>query len=465
MLTVLLGLLGLSIVVLIHELGHFLAARAVGVDVEAFSIGMGPRLAGVVRGGTEWRISAFPVGGYCRMKGEDSFRKALDLKLPHIPAEKGSFYGSAPWKRIIILVAGPLANVIFAVVLFGVVALAGLTISTAPNRIVLASEIATLSERARSGNVNSSSQAANPADLAGLKSGDRIISIGTQQVRDYADIQEIVGLSGGRSLEFSVLRSDERMTFVVTPRTDKETGQGLIGIYAWIDPLVSAVDPKGAAAIAGIRPGDLITSLNGEPIRSTIELSALLEARPERAVLGYIRNGEEKSARLVLSYEDGEPGMGLGLAFADIKRVERSESLPAAVAKGFSDAFETISMSLKGIGLLFTGVDVFKSLSGPAKITYLIGNTAEASIKASGLSGITTILSFLAFLSVSLFIMNLLPIPALDGGQIILSLVELVRRQPLLTKTIYRFQFVGAAMIFLLFFLATFSDILFFSGK
>lgn len=465
MLTVLLGLLGLSIVVLIHELGHFVAARAVGVEVEAFSIGMGPRLAGFVRGGTEWRISAFPVGGYCRMKGEDSFRKALDLKLPHIPAEKGSFYGSAPWRRIIILLAGPLANVVFAVIMFGVVALAGLTISTAPNRIVLASEIAALSERARSGNANSSSPAANPADLAGLKSGDRIVSIGEQQVRDYADIQEIVGVSGSRSLDFSVMRGDELIKVTVTPRTDKESGQGVIGIYAWIEPLVSAVDPKGAAAIAGIRPGDLVTSLNGQPLRSTIELSALLEARPERAVLGYIRDGEERSARLVLSYGDDEQVMGLGLSFADVKRIERSESLPAAVVKGFSDAFETISMSLKGIGLLFTGVDVFKSISGPARITYLVGNTAEASLKASGFSGVTTILSFLAFLSVSLFIMNLLPIPALDGGQIVLSLVEIVRRKPLLTKTIYRFQYVGAAMIFLLFFLATFSDILFFSGK
>ena len=121
MLTVLIGLIGLSIVVIVHEFGHFVAARAMGVEVETFSIGWGPRLFGFKRHGTEWRISAFPIGGFCKMKGEEDFKAALEKKLPYIPTEKGSFYGSSPWKRILILVAGPLFNVVFAVLLFSIV--------------------------------------------------------------------------------------------------------------------------------------------------------------------------------------------------------------------------------------------------------------------------------------------------------------------------------------------------------
>jgi regulator of sigma E protease len=163
MLTVLYGLLGLSIVVLIHELGHFMAARLVGIEVEAFSIGMGPKLFGLSRGGTEWRISAFPLGGYCRMKGEEGFKQALERKLEHIPAEKGSFYGEAAWKRILILLAGPFFNLLFAALLFGIVALVGLRVETLPNRIVLASDYPLLSGQ--------TGGELSPAQPEGLKPG------------------------------------------------------------------------------------------------------------------------------------------------------------------------------------------------------------------------------------------------------------------------------------------------------
>ncbi len=183
MLTIILGLLGLSFVVVIHEFGHFLAARAVGVDVEVFSIGMGPRLAGFKRRGTDWRISAFPLGGFCRMKGEEAFKEALDKKLAHIPADKGTFYGAAPWRRMIILIAGPLANIILAGLLFIAVSLVGVTYQTAPNRIILASDFSAYS----------GATAENPADIAGLKSGDVVVSIDGAPVLDYSDLQEAIG--------------------------------------------------------------------------------------------------------------------------------------------------------------------------------------------------------------------------------------------------------------------------------
>ena len=454
MLTIILGLLGLSFVVVIHEFGHFLAARAVGVDVEVFSIGMGPRLAGFKRHGTDWRISAFPLGGFCRMKGEEAFKEALDKKLTHIPAEKGTFYGVSPWRRMIILIAGPLANFILAVVLFIAVSLVGVTVQTAPNRIILASDVAAFSGAA----------ADNPANAAGLKSGDVVVSIDGAPVLDYSDLQEAIGFNPGKKLNMTVKRGEETIALPITPRLDKSSGQGLIGIYAWIDPLVSQVDPQSAAGIAGIKPGDMIKAVNGIPVDNSIGLAAALAAKPEKATLTVQRSGSIIEEPLVLTYdESGQPNMGLG--FVSVSHTEKASSFIDAVSKGAAETWSTLTLSVKGIGLLFSGVDVLKAVSGPARITYMVGSTAKESIKASGFGGIPTILSFLAFLSVSLFLMNLLPIPALDGGQLLLSIVEAAKRKPLHTKTIYRFQFVGTAMILALFFLAAFSDLLFFAGK
>ncbi len=454
MLTVLLGLVGLSFVVVIHEFGHFLAARALGVEVEVFSIGWGPKLLGIRKNKTEWRISAFPLGGFCKMKGEEDFKAAIEKKLPTIPAEEGSFYGARPWKRILILIAGPFANILLAVILFSIVSLAGITIQTAPNRIILASEMqsaSALSDEA-------------PADKAGLKTGDFITAIDGAAIRDYSDLQEAIGLKPGKKLLLSVERDGSRLALPVTPRLDKNSGQGLIGIFSWIEPKVEAVDPQGSAAIAGIRAGDIITGIEGKPVRNTVGILATLEARPEKVTIDLLRDGQPLSVKAIVSYgDDGQSN--LGLSFTSVTRTDKASSLFDAFAQGLKETGATFAMSAKGIGLLFSGVNILKAVSGPARITYMVGNTAKQSIKASGFSGIPTILSFLAFLSVSLFLMNLLPIPALDGGQILLSITEAVRRKPLRTKTIYRFQFIGAAMIMALFFLATFSDLLFFAGK
>ncbi|MBL8968297.1 MAG: site-2 protease family protein, partial [Spirochaetaceae bacterium] len=185
-LTIFLGLVGLGLVVLVHELGHFAAARAVGVEVEAFSIGWGPKLFSWKRSRTEWRLSAFPIGGYCRMKGEEAFRQALADKSESIPRDPGTFYGASPLRRILISVSGPVANVLFAAVVAIAVAAVGYSVPSYDNRIVLASEFSLDGKPAPTG---------LPADLAGLKSGDRVVAIDGKPVRDYADLQEAIALS------------------------------------------------------------------------------------------------------------------------------------------------------------------------------------------------------------------------------------------------------------------------------
>ncbi|MDA8427191.1 MAG: RIP metalloprotease RseP [Treponema sp.] len=456
MLTILLGLIGLGLVVLVHELGHFVLARAMHVEVEAFSIGWGPRIVGFKRGGTEWKISAFPIGGYCKMKGEDSFRKALETKSESLPREDGSFYGAAPWRRILISLAGPVSNVIFAALVFIVIAAVGYTVHVSPNRIALASEYkldsATAGQRF-------------PADAAGLKTGDVIIEANGRPIHDYSAIQEVIALSAGKPVSLVVERAGRRVDLTVTPVMDKDTGAGRIGVFSWIDPVVSKVIPGSPAAIAGIQPGDVIVSINGKPVRHVVEALALLASHPERAVFGIKRNDAIFQTTLVLNWkETGQSTLG-GMNFALPLKTIRASSIGGAIVKGLGETWKTFDLSIQGLGMLFRGVNVLKAVSGPARIVDLVGKSATEGLEKSGSGGLALPFNILAFLSIGLFIMNLLPIPALDGGQIVMFVVESFRRRPLRPTTIYRYQFVGAAFILAIFVFATVGDVLFFAAR
>ena len=450
MITILLGLIGLSIVVIVHEFGHFVIARWVGVEVEAFSIGWGPAFFTHKGKKTEWRLGVLPIGGYCKLKGEDGFRTALEQKLDFIPAEKGSFYAAHPLKRIAIAIAGPAFNIFFAVLVFIFVVAIGTTIQTAPNRIILSSETGSMVQGVST----------NPADSAGLKTGDVIRTIDGKTIRDYSDLQETVASNPGKPLSVEVFRDGVIQDYVLTPHLDPNTGAGVIGVYAWVNPVVASVKDQSPAAIADLRAGDIITEVDGTAIRNTVDLMQALKNAKGLVHLTVERGTERVPLAIVTkSLEDA------GIGFESIVRTDKATSLPDAIAKGFEETVSTFSLTIKSIGLLFRGVNVFKAVSGPARITYLIGTAASEQIKADGLAGLVPVLSFLAFLSIGLAIMNLLPLPVLDGGLILVFIIELLRKRPLTAKSLYRYQFIGAAFVLVLFVVATMSDIFFFAGK
>jgi regulator of sigma E protease len=453
--TIILGLVGLGVVVLVHELGHFTAARAMGVEVEAFSIGWGPRIAGFKRRGTEWRFSAFPIGGYCKMKGEESFRKALEEKAPEIPRESGSFYGAAPWRRIVIALAGPAANVVFATLVFMVVSTIGATFPTYSNRIVLRSEF----------QGSDSKIASYPADAAGLKSGDRIVAADAKDVGDFSDLLEDITLSANKPIDFRIERDGILLDRSITPILDKDTGGGIIGVTPWIDPVVGEVAKGKAAQIAGFEAGDRIATIDGKPVRHEMELSSILNStKPEKVRMGIVRDGLPLELNVVLSWQGAASNLGLGFK-TETHTVLAVTSLGAAIGAGFKETWSTFDATVKGLSSLFQGVNLLKALSGPARITYMVGQSVSDGIQRSSSGGLTSPLNFLAFISISLFIMNLLPIPALDGGQVLMFAVEGFRRRALRPISIYRYQLVGMTFILALFVFATFGDLLFFTAK
>lgn len=455
-LTILLGLIGLGVVIIVHELGHFFAAKAMGVEVEAFSVGWGPRIVGFSRGGTEWRFSAFPIGGYCKMKGEESFRKALEEKAPELPRESGTFYGASPWRRIVIAVSGPIANVLLALIIFIVASTIGFSYSTFSNRIVLSSEF----------NQGAPRRGPYPADVAGLKSGDRIVAADGKPIADFSDLLERITLSANKPIALRIERDGVLYEKSIVPELNKDTGGGLIGVSYWADPVLGEVATGSAAQIAGLSPGDIVVSIDGKAVRHAVEAYSILNStKPERTKIVVERGGMSRELGVNLSW-DAKGGSNLGLSFKTGSHVVRAAStLGSAISIGAAETWSTFNMTLKGLGSLFQGVNFLKALSGPARITYMVGQSAQEGIQNSASGGLAVPLKFLAFLSIGLFIMNLLPIPALDGGQIVMFVVEGARKKALRPMTIYRYQFVGATFILAIFVIATVGDLLFFAAK
>ena len=447
-LQIVLGLIGLGILVFIHELGHFTAARAVGIKVDAFSIGWGNPILKKKIGDTEYRLGLFPIGGYCKMHGDSDYNnEAYENILKGIKPEKGSFLAAPPLSRIIVSFGGPFFNLLFAVVLLSFLWGFGFEINTFENKIVLASEI--------------SAGETYPADIAGLQSGDRIVEINGRQISYFHEIQENIALNPDRTLPITVERGGRLMQMNITPSLDRSSGAGRIGIYFWAQPEIGFVLEGSPAQNAGLMPGDIILSANGTALNNSIDLMKIRGQNPGELVLEYERSGIRREAVFSAHDMEGE----LGFSWQTVSYRTPNLSIPAAVGKGIQESYRTLAVSVSSLRLLFMGIDLTQAVSGPARITYMIGDMATQGFGQGVGTGLRTIANFLALISIVLCVMNLLPLPIIDGGMIILFLVEMIRRKPAHPKAIAVFQTCGMVIISGLIILAVFGDILFFAGR
>jgi regulator of sigma E protease len=236
-------------------------------------------------------------------------------------------------------------------------------------------------------------------------------------------------------------------------------------VYAWIEPVVDSVKKDSAAFIAGLEPGDRILRVNGKDIPHTLALNQIIQQSTSQPLsLTYEREGRVSETRII-PRSDAEGRMDTGIIYRPVRHSSPKLGPPEALARGTAETFDTLKITVKSLGLLFKGIDLSQAVSGPLRITYFVGEVATQGFSKDFTTGVTSILNFLSLLSVALFFMNLLPIPALDGGLILLFIVEGIRGKPLSPRFIYRYQFVGIFFILLLLVLSTMSDVFYFFRK
>lgn len=421
------------VIVAIHEYGHYLCMRLFGVRVLRFSIGFGPRLAGWTdRHGTEFVISAIPLGGYV---------KPLDRREAEVPPEQADeeFSGKPVWQRILTYAAGPLANLVLAVVLYWAVLLGGQT--------VLAPVVGPV-------------QAGTPAAEAGLGQGDELLQVGDKPVRGWSDVASALmhhaGDPGAVSLRVESPDGTTRALSLPLAAWSKDPEQSpfeTLGLEPASPRAVAGeIQPGSPAERAGLRPGDRVVAVNGEPVKDWKEWVDRVQAHPgETLSFTVVRDGRERELRVTPKpvEVDGETVGRVGVMAGDVRRIEYGVlgAMPAAVKK----LVDQSAMILQAIGRMIIGELSVKTLAGPITIAQAAGETAAV--------GLTSFVLFLAFFSVSLGIINLLPIPLLDGGWIFFGLIEWIRGRELPERFLMMAQSVGLSVVIGLMALAIFNDL------
>lgn len=409
-------LVALGVLVTFHEFGHFWVARRCGVKVLRFSVGFGmPLVRWHDRRGTEFVIAAIPLGGYVKM---------LDEREGEVPVDQldQSFNRKTVRQRIAIVAAGPIANFLLAMVFFWVLAMLG-------------------SQQVRPviGAVESDSIAAK----AGLVAGQEIVSIDGEPTTGWGAVNlQLVRRLGESGTVNVVVREQDSTT--ETPRelaldhwlkgADEPDPIKSLGIRPWrpaLPPVLAELDPKGPAQAAGLKTGDRLLALDGQPLSEWQQVVDLVRVRPDtKIVLKVERDGAQIDVPVTLSVR-GEAKAAGGYLGAGVKGVDWPPSMVrevsygplAAIGEGAKRTWTMSVLTLESLKKMLFGELSVKNLSGPITIAKVAGASAQ--------SGVADFLNFLAYLSISLGVLNLLPIPVLDGGHLLFYLVEWVRGRPL----------------------------------
>lgn len=391
----------IGVMILIHEAGHFWAARYFDVKVETFSFGFGPRLFGFRRGETDYRFSLILFGGYVKMAGEQPGDENVN--------DPRGFLAKPRWQRLIIAFAGPFMNIVLAVgLLTGLFMVKYQKVSEADLKPVI-------------GHVMPDS----PAAKAGIREGDRIVKLDGMVNPNWEDIDLKEVASAYRDLQVTVERNGQRIETTVTPVLDERSGVGFAGWSSRGDIQLGNISPGLPAEKAGLKKGDLILTANGQPIHSVIKFHEVIRSSGGKPVaIELVRGGQQREITVnpVFSKLDGPERWVIG-AYVEQKYHVETSQLP------LGDAFrESVRQNVKGASLIFnflTGIVERrmspKTLDGPIRIAQLSGDAAR--------EGPSAFVMLMSMVSLNLAIFNLLPIPILDGGVILMLLIEMVMRR------------------------------------
>jgi regulator of sigma E protease len=419
-------LLVLGVLIFVHELGHFLVARWYGVRVITFSLGFGPKILKIVRGGTEYCISAVPLGGYVKMAGE-----TVQDEREGAPDE---FLSKSKWIRFQVYLAGPLMNIGLALIASVIVLTGGADVAIYHTQPAIV------------GSVEADSAAAK----AGIEPGDRIVSVNGKAIPTWDDLDMAVLPKAGRQIEMEVDRAGRSRTITVVPASEGKYELGNLGVRPVLRPQIVAVRPNMPGERAGLRRGDVLTSVGGQsPITREQAIKIIQKNGPEPIVFGIERDGQPLQMTITPQGPAGSSLIGFDFYGYEYQRIDPSfgEAISLSVRRNLDNA-KIIGQTLKGLVTRDTPVN---QLLGPLAIADLSGSAARL--------GWRELLDLMAMISLNLALLNLMPIPVMDGGQIMILALEGIARRDFSIRLKERITVAGAVLILLLMTVVIYNDI------
>ena len=416
----------IGVLVFVHELGHFLAARRIGVRVLTFSLGFGPKIAKFRRGDTEYCISIIPLGGYVKMAGEnpDDQRTGAD----------DEFMSKSKWERFQVLIMGPVMNVVLAIVVMTFVLFQGAEMPAYEDEPPVVGSVVE----------------GSAAESVGIQVGERIVSVEDQPTSTWSDLFVAVMPKADRAL--SVVVSDAagvRRTLSVTPDSQTEFEMGDLGVGPIMRPQIRSVTGGEPADIAGLKADDVIEAVDGEPLDSD-QLIELINQSADQALLLTIRRAGVAQEVEVTPALVGDVGL-IGVSISPFEVTVVEPTFVEAFQLSLERNYEWSGLIFQTLVGLFTAETSPKQLVGPVGIAQLSGDYAEL--------GFVALLSLMSMISLNLGILNLLPVPILDGGHIVIMALEGVSRRDFSIQAKERMLLVGFVMLMTLMVTVVYNDL------
>lgn len=415
----------LGVIIFVHEAGHLVVAKLFKIRAVTFSLGFGKRLWGFKRGETDYRVSLIPLGGYVQLSGEDPSEVGDD---PH------EFLNRPRWERVLVYLAGPAMNVVLAIFLVAIVYMIGIEVAAPPRLPAVVGAVAT----------------GSPGERAGLAPGDEILEIAGKQVTQWEEVLFEVLTAPDRTLPVTYRRGEEVLETEITPEREPRNNIGQVGVFPEMMPRIGGLFAGDPAEQAGFEIGDEVRKVDGRAIGGRADFVEHLAENPGQPIeVEVLRDAEPVTLTVVPRERDGRGWIGVSLSSGVFQRFGPVDAVVESVRFNAAVTVQTFSV----LGRIFTGrMEARTALAGPIEIAAMSGAAAR--------SGLNNLLHLMGLISISIAILNLLPIPVLDGGQITILLVESLFRRDLSLRLKERINQVGFLMIVMLMVVVLYFDLL-----